>query len=223
MSTQYLVSLFDDAINGVVAASGLTPTPITGNYVVRVPDDVAVRNPTGLPDLLTKKYAGILGSHGLFTQIVFDDMLDATGVNTGFTTGVTLGDKGTVGLYHTNLSATPAHIPVLQTTPQAIIWGGPPPGPPQALVTYELFTYVDTDDKDEVFVRSYTELVPDVDVSVEVSFNGGGTFVATTDKSLVSLLLLDQGTSVVLRFTRLTAHGVGVPNRVLIGSWAVLF
>jgi len=221
MSTQYLVSLFDDAINGVVSASGAALTPVTGNYVVRVPDDVAVRNPTNLSDLLTKKYTGILGSHGLFTQIVFDDMLDATGVNTGLTTGVTLGDKGTVGLYHTNLAA--AHTPVLQTTPQAIIWGGPPPGPPQGLVTYELFTYVDTDDKDEVFVRTYKELVPDLDVSVEVSFNGGVTFVATTDKSLVSLTLPDQGTSIVLRFTRLTAHGTGVPDRVLIGSWAVLF
>jgi hypothetical protein len=227
MSTHYLVSHFDNQINGVVAATGVNPqTTITGNYVVRIPDDVSVKNPTGLADLLTKKYAGILGTYGSFTQVLYDDMLDATGVDTvtlGATTGATLGEKGTIGLYHTNLAATPAHTPQLTTTPQAIIWGGAPPGPAQALLTYELFTYADTDDKDEAYVRAYKELTPDLDVSVEISFNGGFSFVSTTDKALISVPIPARGSVVVLRFTRLTAHGVGVPNRVLIGSWALLF
>jgi len=227
MSTHYLISHFDDQINGVVAATGVNPqTDITGNYVVRIPDDVSVKNPTSLANLLTKKYQGILGTYGSFTQVVYDTMLDATGVdNTSelLTTGVTLGDKGTIGLYHTSLSNPTPHTPMLTTTPEAIIWGGAPPGPAQALLTYELFTYVDTDDKDSAYVRSYKELTPDVDVSVEVSFNGGSSFVATTDKALISVPIPSRGTSVVLRFTRLTAHGGGVPDRVLIGSWAVLF
>jgi len=222
MSTHYLVSHFDNQINGVVAATGVNPqTKITGNYVVRIPDDVSVKNPTGLSNLLTKKYEGILGTYGSFTQIVYDDMLDSTGVDPSPTLGATLGEKGTVGLYHT-IPSLP-FTPQLVTTPQAIIWGGAPPGPAQALLTYELFSYVDTDDKDAAFIREYKELAPDVDVSVEVSFNGGGSYVPTTDKALISVPIPARGSVVVLRFTRLTAAGPGVEDRVLIGSWAVLF
>lgn len=221
MSTHYLVSQFDNQINGVIAANGAPPTStITGNYVVRVPDDVPVRNPTGLTDLLNKKYAGILGTHGLFTQIVYDDMLDSLGVDTGLSLGMTLGDRSVVGVYPTNPSYG-GNQPQLQTTPMGIVWGGPPPGPPQALLTYELFEYVDTDDKGQVYVRQYREIPADLDLSVQVSFNGGANFIPTTDKALISVPIPFRGTSVVLRFTRTTdivAHG-----RVLIGSWAVLF
>ena len=219
MSTHYLVSLFNDQINSVVTPPPGPPTSqVVGNFVVRVPDEVPVRNPTGLPDLLTKKYAGILGTHGLFTQVAYDDMLDALGVNTGSSTGVTLGDKGVVGIYPTN---TAPQIPILQTTPMGIVWGGPPPGPPQAMVVYELFEYVDTDDKGLVYVRQYREVSPDIDVSCQVSFNNGATFISTTDKALVTIPLLARGTQIVLKFTRLT--NISARGRVLLGSWAVLF
>ena len=129
MSTHYLVSLFDDQINGVLAATGAPPmSTVTGNYVIRVPDDVPVKNPTNVADLLNKKYTGILGTHGLFTQIAYDDMLDSLGVNLGASDGITTGDKGVVGIYPTNGAWTP----VFQTTPMGVVWGGPPPGPPQA-------------------------------------------------------------------------------------------
>jgi hypothetical protein len=220
MSTHFLVNMFTDQINSVVTPPPCPPTSqVVGSYVVRVPDEVPVRNPTGLPDLITKKYAGILGTHGLFTQIVYDDMLDALGVdNTGPSTGVTLGDKGVVGLYPTN--AAP-QIPVLQTTPMGIVWGGPPPGPSQALVTYELFEYVDTDNKGLVYARQYREVTPDIDVSCQVSFNNGATFISTTDKALVTIPLAGRGTQIVLKFTRLTS--IATRGRVLLGSWAVLF
>lgn len=225
MGTHFLVSLFDDQINGVVAGSGSPPqSTITGNYVIRVPDDVSIRNPTNLADLLTKKYAGILGSYGLFTQIAYDDMLDGSGVNTGLSQGVTLGFKGMVGIYPTNDGYLPSVVgpnPVLQTTPMAIAWGGPGAGPPQALLTYELFEYVDDDDKDLPYVRRYREVAPDIDVVVEVSFDGGSNFTQTTDKALISIPLPERGASVVVRFTRDT--DVSSRGRVLIGSWSVLF
>jgi len=218
MSTHYLVSLFDNQINGVIVPSAAPPmSTTTGNYVVRVPDDVPVKNPTNLADLLTKKYAGILGTHGLFTQIAYDDMLDSLGTNFVLSRGITAGDKGVIGIYPTNAG----WIPLYQSTPLGVVWGGAPPGPPQALVTYELFEYVDTDDKNLTYVRKYREVPVDVDVLVEVSFNGGATFVPTTDKALVSIPLAARGVSIVLRFTRTTS--IASRGRVLIGSWAVLF
>lgn len=221
MSSHYLVSQFDNAINGVVTASGSPPSStVTGNYVIRVADDVSVKNPTNLADLLTKKYAGILGSHGLFTQIVYDDMLDGLGVDAAASTGVSMGDNGTVGLYPTSTGIAP-HVPLLQTSPMAISWGGPGVGPSQALLTYELFEFVDTNDKALPYVRQYREVAPDADVSAQVSFNGGVSFISATDKALISIALALRGTSVVVRFTR--TSNISVRGRVLLGSWAVLF
>lgn len=220
MSTHFLVSQFDDQINGVVTGSGSPPqSTITGHYVVRVPDDVGVRNPTSLANLLSKKYAGILGTYGLFTQIAFDDMLDGAGVDNGTSVGVTVGDRGMVGIYPTNVGYTSA--PVLRTTPMAITWGGPGSGPPQSLVTYELFEYLDTDNKLLPYERRYREVPPDADVQLQVSFDGGANFITTTDKALVNIPLLSRGISVVLRFTR--TSNVSSRGRVLFGSWAVLF
>lgn len=221
MSSHYLVSHFDNAINGVVTASGSPPaSTATGNYIIRVADDVSVKNPTNLADLLTKKYASILGTHGLFTQIVYDDMLDGSGVDAASSTGVLMGDRGTVGLYPTSTGIAP-HVPLLQTAPASITWGGPGVGPPQSLLTYELFEFVDTDDKALPYVRQYREVTPDVDVTAQVSFNGGVSYISTTDKALITVPLGLRGTSVVLRFTRAT--NISARGRVLLGSWAVLF
>lgn len=218
MSTHYLISQYNNEINDVVASLGAPPqTLITGNYVVRVPDDVSVQNPTNLADLLTKKYAGILGTYGLFTQIVYDDMLDDTGVDTGNSTGVVLGSNGVVGIYPEHN----AHTPVLQTSPAGIVWGGPGSGPPQATLTYEVFEYVDTDNKSSSYQRYYREVSPDTDMAAEVSFDGGLTFLATTDKSLITIPPVSQGTQVIVRFTRIT--DVDTRGRVFIGSLAVLF
>jgi hypothetical protein len=218
VSTHYLVSLFNDEINDVVGVSGPTPQTLAiGNYVIRVPDDVAVRNPTDVNDLLTQKYNGILGASGLFTQVASDDMLDGFNVDLANSTGVFTGLKGAVGLYPQHN----AHTPVLQTTAQGITWGGGGSGPPQAVLTYELFEYVDVDDKSAPYQRYYKEVVPDLDVSAEISFNGGTTFIPTSDKAFIVVPGGDAGTQVVVRFTR--TSDVDVRGRVFLGSWAVLF
>lgn len=217
MSTHYLINQYNDEINDVVASLGVPPqTQITGNYVVRVPDDVIVQNPTDLPDLITKKYAGILGTYGLFTQIAYDDMLDESGVNLANSTGVLVGKNGAVALYPTDVQ-----VPVLETVPLGITWGGPGAGPAQATLTYELFEVVDSDARTSAFQRSYREVAPDVDVTAEVSFDGGVNFISATDKALLTIPNGSQGTQVILRFTRVT--DVTVRGRVFIGSWALLF
>lgn len=215
MSTHYLISLFNDEINDVVGSSGQTLS--TGNYVVRVPDDVSVQNPTNLADLLTKKYTGILGNSGLFTQYINDDMLDGTGVNTGASTGIFLGNNGSVGLYPKHGAQTP----LLQTTPYNITWGGPGAGPVQAVLHYELFDFVDTDPMTSVYTRSYREVATDIDVTAQISFNGGTDYFSTSDKELLSIPGGSTGTQVILRFTRTT--DINVRGRVYLGSWSVLF
>jgi hypothetical protein len=219
VSTHYLIDLFNDDINDVVTPQTFPPsTLITGNYVVRVADDVAVRNPSSLLDLIDKKYQAILGTHGLFTQITYDNLFDATNVNLASSRGIFTGLKGHVGLYPADMTNP---VPVLQMDPYGITWGGPGVGPSQALVTYEVFTYVDEDPANAAFQRHYQELPPDVDVSVEISFDGGATFLPVQDKALVSVPISSRGTQLLLRFTRLS-H-VDSVARVLIGSWAVLY
>jgi len=219
VSTHYLVDLFNDDINDVVTPQNIPPsTVITGNYVVRVADDVAVRNPIDLSDLLNKKYQAILGTHGLFTQVTYDPMFDPDNVNLSSSRGIFTGLKGHVGLYPVDMT-NPA--PILQTDPYGITWGGPGAGPSQALVTYEVFAYVDEDPADAAFQRHYQELPPDTDVMVEVSFDGGATFLPVQDKALVSIPISSRGTQLLLKFTR-TSY-VDSVAKVLIGSWAVLY
>jgi len=218
MSIHYLVSMFNDEINDVVTASGSPPTsPVTGNYIIRVPDDVSVQNPTSLANLLTKKYTGILGSYGLFTQITYDDFQDGTGIDYANSSGVLSGARSTVGLYPTHGGVDS----VLQSTPNGIVWGGPGAGPSQAILTYEVYEYVDVDDKTQPFTRSYRELTVDTDTTAEVSFNNGGTWMPVQDKVLLNIPVLSRGIQLVVRFTRVT--DVDVRGKVMLGSWAVLY
>jgi hypothetical protein len=218
MSTHYLISHFNDEINDVVNTTSSPPqTLCTGNYVVRVPDDISVQNPTSLSDLLNKKYTAVLGSSGFFTQVIYDDMLEDTGVDTVSSTGVFLGQNGSLGLYPKHGSQTP----ILQTTPYNITWGGPGAGPVQAIFSYELFEFVDTDPMTSVYTRSYKEVPTDVDVTAQISFNGGANYFSASDKVLLTIPSISTGAQVIVRFTRTT--DVNVRGRVYLGSWSVLF
>lgn len=219
MSSHYLVDLFDDTLNGVATPQQAPlETFVTGSYVIRVEDDTIVRNPVDLADLLTKKYAGLLGTQGLFTQITYDSLLDASNIDVAVSTGIFTGLKGHIGLYPVD-SVNPT--PVLRTDPHGITWTGPGAGPPQAMVLYELFTYVDSDPLDGPYQRVYRELPADVDVGVELSFDGGSTFLAVEHGSMANIPTPSRGTQLVLRFTRLT--DVTSVARVFLGSWAVLY
>lgn len=213
--TNYLVSLFNDEINDVVVPSATTP--VVGNYVVVVPDDIRVQNPTSVANLLTQKYAGILGSYGLFTQITYDDFQDATGIDYANSAGVVTGVKSNVSLYpsHNGVDS------VLQSTPNGITWGGPGAGPSQAVLVYEVFDYVDVDDKSAPYTRSYRQLTPDVELDAEVSFNNGATWVAASNRVMLNIPLLARGNQLVVRFTR--TSDIDVRGRLYVGSWAVVY
>ena len=212
MSTHYLVSVFDNKIKNVLTPDVNGKTTITGNYVIRVPNDCVVQNPTSVNNLLTQKYASMLASHGLFSAIVYDDMLDDTGVDTGSSSQVILGDNGTNALY--------ADGGVLTSTTSSFGWGGVGDGPAQALVLFEVYRYEDSV-VDGLYVRKYVEDVADLaSIDCEVSFNGGSTWIACANGTLITIPLVGRGSDVVVRFS----HSVAASNpRLGLGSWAILF
>lgn len=217
MSTFYMLSLFNDQINDVVTPpNGGLQTKITGNYVVRVPDDTIVKDPTDVSDLLTKKYQSTLAAYGLFTDMVYDDMLDGDGVNLSQSFGVSVGVKGQNSVY------PPPGAPMsrMTTTATNITWGGPGAGPAQAIITWEVFRYVDTDSATGPYGRDYLEVpTGTAPITVSISFNNGVTFLSATDKNLISIPGPARGTDIVVRFSHTGADN----NRYFIGSWAVLF
>lgn len=220
MSSHYLIDLFSDTITEKVLPQG-TParSVVTGNYVIRVPNDVVVREPTGRDDLIAQKYAGLLSNYTDFTQVAYDEMIDGSGVDLANSHGVTSGSRGMVSIYPTNAGYGAA--PVLQTAPLSITWGGGGGGPSQTLITYELFEYVDVDEKGAPYIRMYREVPTDADVAVSVSFNGGADFNPIVDRVLVGIAGPERGTSIVLKFVRST--NIAARGRLFLGSWAALF
>lgn len=212
MSTHYLISLFDDTINDVVNPDPTTgESPITGNYVIRVPDEIVVKNPTSVANLLSQKYASKLANHGLFSTIHFDDMLDAADLNAGASSGVCLGTKGCNSLFPGG---------VMLSTVSNFIWGGPGAGPSQAIITWEVFRYTDADPISGAYTRKYREVSTTLaPIQAEVSFNGGANFIVASDNNLITITAPQQGPNLVVRFTHLATDQL----RYWIGSWAVLF
>jgi len=213
MSSFYLLSLFNDSLSHVVNPDPITnDAEITGNYVIRVADDVVVHNPTSVSDLLNQKHASMLASMGLFGQILYDDLLDVSGVNTASSTGVTLGSKGMISLFSGGQ---------LVSSPSGFTWSGSGSGPSDAMMTWEIFTYVDTDSASSAYIRKYQEVPTSVaPITAEISFNGGGNWQTVTDKSLITVPPASQGTNLIVRFNH---TGPAISARYFVGSWAVLF
>jgi hypothetical protein len=192
-------------INDAIAAtSGITT--INGNFVVRVPGDVSVRNPVDLNDLLQQKYAGLLAAYAGFTEVIWDDLLDSTHTNTTApNVEGRFGERGVIAI-------NPGKI--FQST---LISPIPGAAPSQAVVTWETFEYIDTDPADGRFVRAYGGTWADLVSTCSVSFNGGVSFYGVTDGGVVNIPLLSQGTDFIIRITNTTSHVIHL------GSWAVVY
>ncbi len=211
MSTHYLISAFDDQIRSVTVPNSLGKTEVTGNYVVKVPDDCVVRNPTSLADLLTQKYASMLASHGLFSSVVYDDCLDNTEVDFASSTAIQAGSGGSIMIY--------PDVGRLFSTSTSFVWGGGGAGPAQALLLWDLFLYEDTLVQG-VLTRTYVEVPSSTtDIEAQVSFNGGTTWTYGTYGNLVNIDVADRGSDVSIKFANIAGSG----PRIGLGSWAILF
>lgn len=210
MSTHYLIDLFEPDVTfanseiNAVRDPANGQTNLGGNFVVRVPSDVSVQNPTSLTDLLTKKYAGILANHAGFPRIAYDDMLDDAGINKlASGTNGTFGNRGVVSIGPTGGKVTSNVVTLLAT-------------PVQAMMVWEVYDYAYTDPATGLTSRTYREQTSS-SLTCEISFNGGATFKPAVDGGLLNIPLGDRGTSFIVRFTNPGA------NRLWLGSWAVLY
>ncbi len=209
MGAHYLVDLF----NNVLASSQIIDvreprvpqTVQNGSFIVRIPDGVAVEEPTNLGDLITQKYNGLLASFPGFTRISRDDLLDATGLQLTASTSCLVGERASVSL-----------LPGGHLSSVAVPLPGNPPD--LAAVTWEIYSFTDADVAGSTFQRTYTEVAPSATtVTCQVSFNGGGSYLPVLDGAIFSIAPADQGASFVIQFTN------NAPGRLYLGSWAVIY
>jgi len=210
MSTLY----FFEAHNNVLANSGIddtvqseVPVAFNGSFVVRVPNGVRLDGnpPSTLSDLLLQKYVGLLALYPGFTNIVYDEMTDATGFVPASQAGVTLGSRGTISILGTGQAETT--MVVLASTPN------------DCIVTWEAFDVTETNPAtgtDNRLIREYDE-VDASDLVVQASFNNGLNFQGVLDGTLQTIAPGVQGNQLILRITN------NVASRRWLGSWAVIY
>lgn len=91
MATHYLVDLHANPLSTAKFLDIRAPlngeSVVSGSFVVQVPEGITVTNPTTLAELLDQKYQGILAFFAGFTRITFDDMLDASSIDTTASVG----------------------------------------------------------------------------------------------------------------------------------------
>lgn len=210
MSNHYLIDHFVSPLGDApvidVAEPSNGQTVTNGAFIVRVPNNVQVASPqpATLSALLTQKYAGLLARFAGFANIVYDDMLDTSGVNFATNPVGIFGDRANVAIASGQTLETVA-IPLSLT-------------PSVAVLTWEVFSYTYSDPKSGLFTRTYNELASSPSTAtVSVSFNNGSTWGATTDSASISISGGDQGNQLILRFTNVTS------GRLYLGSWALVY
>ena len=207
MAIHYLFDFFNPTlaaskINDVHAAKDGTSLCV-GNFIVRIPGEIQIDNPTSLPDLITQKHQGLLAYFTGFQHIAYDDLLDTTGVDISNSAGK-FGTRGTiaVGASGGQFQSLPVTLTV---------------APAQVLIVWETFTYIDNNPPDDRFLRAYAETNPDT-LTCQVSFNGGTNWITgVTDGGVVNVPVAYRGTNFLIRF----ANSTGAP--VNLGSWSVIY
>lgn len=186
-----------------------TQAPLTGNFIVRVPNDMALaENPSNLSGLLAAKYAACLTFFSTFANIVFEDFTDTPGIDNPNSPGTFEGIRCT-----TRVGPRIGGSGGILRTDTAVL-GGPPS---IVAVTWEVFQVATTNPPTGRLTQQFSE-APSSNFTAEISFNNGGSWTAVTDRSITNIAGGDQGTNMVLRFTNSSAV-----NAQWLGSWAVLF
>lgn len=209
INNHYLLDQFASPISSATvldvaeAANGQTVT--NGAFVIRVPGFVALSSqPSSLNSLLTEKYAGLLAHFTGFTNMVYDDMLDTSGVNFATTPASFFGDRGSIGISPNGILET-VTIPLVLT-------------PSTAILTWELFTYTYSDPANGRLTRTYNEVASTpAAATVTVSFDNGANYLPTTDSTSIIIGGGQQGDDLRIRFQNVTS------NRLYLGSWALIY
>jgi hypothetical protein len=213
MSSHYLIDLFSAPVTNARILDMQEPkndqSLLNGCFIIRVPDNVQVQNPSSVTDLLNQKYQGLLASNAGFQHITFDDLLDATHVDPTSGPG-SFGQRSLIAIEPGGVFSS-----VINGGAGSPLTG---PAPSQAMMTWELFTVSDTDPAAGLFQRTYVEVASSpAFATCQVSFNGGTSYVATTDSTITVIAPADQGTAFIIQLTNVTS------SRLFIGSWAVIY
>lgn len=183
---------------------------MTGGFVVRV-DEALNFDPDGietLDQLIAAKFTALLESYPGFANSVFDDLLDATGINAVASAGYRIGERGSLRL---NPKVALGSGGILETTTVAL--GSTPT---QAIVTWEAFRVTLANAKTGRATLTYEDRAPS-ELTVQVSFNNGATYNTVTDGGLYTIAAPDQGSNLRLRIQNGEEHALGL------GSWAVVY
>lgn len=219
MSTHYLVDAHTTPITasqinevrlaGVTTANGFLANAsiMTGNFVVRVPDGVSVQNPTDYEDLIDKKYAGLLANYPAFTEVVWDDFRDDTGLEVLSAAGGLLrGSRGTCMLSDTALVRTVT----VDVSPAVVT---------QLVAFWEFYEVQYINPMDGPAQRIYVERAP-TDMNVSVSTNNGSNTTSVAYGVQVEIPALEAGSDIKMVFT---GTGTDTGHRLFLGSWAVIY
>jgi hypothetical protein len=212
INTHYLVDLFANPFSGAPILDVRAPengqSRAQGSHVIRIPAAVSVANPTDLADLLTKKYTGLLATYPGYSNMDYDDLLDATGLDPLATPGTrcTLGSRGGISLLPPGGANLQTVTTTLATTPS------------QAFITFEVYRWVYDDPKEDLLNRTYVEVVPDSNFLVLASFDNGLHSFPVTDGAFVNIPPAFQGNQFWLRFMTISGD-----DRNWLGSWAVIY
>jgi hypothetical protein len=177
-----------------------------GRFVIKVPDGVPIETPPAtVSDLITSKAQGLLVFYAGYTRIATDDLLDVSGVDTVNSTNGIFGSRSSIILQ-------PGGI--FQSLPVTLTGGAPP----AAIITWDTFDTLNSDVSTATTVQQYNELpsTPS-NVTCEVSFNGGSTFLPAFDSSPVGVSVPNQGTSFIIKLTNASV------SRLSIGSWSCIY
>ena len=175
-----------------------------GNFVVRVPDWLSIQNPTDVGDLLTKKHAAMLAYYAGMTQIAYDDLLDATGLD--------LAAPNTQGVFGERSTIWVASTKLVQSTMVALALA-----PVQCVVTWDVHTVGLSDPALGRVTQTYQEVDSDSTSTCQVSFNNGLTWTAALNGQLLNVALPDQGNQFLIQITNTS----GGPLHL--DSWALVY
>lgn len=219
MSTHYLVDAHTTPITasqinevrlaGVTTANGFLENAsiMNGNFVVRVPDGVSVQNPTDYEDLITKKYEGLLANYPGFTEVIWDDFRDDTGLEViSAADGLLRGSRNTCMLSDTALVRTVT----VDVSPTVVT---------QLVVFWEFYEVRYINPIDGPMQRIYVERDP-TDMNVLVSTNNGSNTTSVSNGVQAEIPALEAGSQVKLSFS---GTGSDTGHRLFLGSWAVVY
>jgi hypothetical protein len=216
MSVHYLIDPFTtngDVID-VVTAPENGQTEATGATIIRIPDGVPIRdNPTNRTELIAEKYDAMLASYPGFENILADPCLDTLTFDVANSLRAQFSD-GWV-----NHSAQPFISPLgssgFITSVTSLL---PNPAPEQAILVWEEYSFVDSDDIDGRFRRTYQE--EEGIFTVETSFDGGANTQSVSNGGVINIPPAEQGTDFQIVFLNVYNSP---PTKVYLGSWALIY